>query len=124
MTEVQTTDADVATETAQEAPQGNPNRVWFRNDYSRAITFLRTARQARYGAPWDAKDNAEAGPRIDALAGTMAGAFLADNPFFDADTFLAATQLPEAPAEPEGDGEPADVDELAAMLDDAEGDEE
>jgi hypothetical protein len=107
-------------------PQANPNRVWFRPDYSRAINFLRTSRQARYGAPWDAKETEGATVKIDAVAALLASAFADDNPLFDAAAFLAATQLPvpAIPPAPEGGDEPADPDELAAMLADEEGDDD
>lgn len=116
--------AFVADTDVTEAPviEPNPNRVWFRKDYSRAITFVRTSRQARFGAPWDAKAVDGASEAIDALASTMAAAFASDNPFFNAESWLAATQLPAKPELPEGafdasdsDGD-SDVDELAALL--------
>jgi hypothetical protein len=132
MTEVQTTDAQV-TDDAQVTPtiEPNPNRVWFRPDYSRAIGMVRRSRQARYGAPWDAKQTEGATVKIDAVAALLASAFMDDNPFFDAEKFLAATQLPEAPVLPEGAFDASDdddsdddsdgPDELAALLaDDSE----
>jgi hypothetical protein len=129
-TEAQVTDTDTeVTDTDTEVIEPNPNRIWFRNDYSRAIVFIRTGRQARYGAPWDAKDNPTAEPAIDAMAQTLASAFAQDNPFFDADKFLAATQLPAKPVLPEGafDASEADDDdelgELAALLADDAGDD-
>jgi hypothetical protein len=121
--------ADVAQ--AEEAPKWDAElaatRVWFRRDYSRAIVMVRTSRQARYGAPWDAKATEGAQDKIDALAQAMADAFLADNPYFDAEKFLAATKLPEAPVLPEGategddddldaDAGPAGPDELSELL--------
>jgi hypothetical protein len=125
-TPVISADTDVTVDATEIQP--NPNRVWFRNDYSRAIVFVRTSRQARYGAPWDAKDNDMAGPSIDAVAALLASAFAQDNPFFNAESWLAATQLPAKPELPEGafdasdDEGPddGDVDELAALLDDSE----
>jgi hypothetical protein len=127
-----------APEAQDTTTEAQATRVFYRSDYNRARILVLKARQARHGKPWDGKAP-EAQVTVDIMAGTLAGLFKADNPWFDSHKFLAACALPEAPSyelddmtagddpdldDPDlDDADEAGDDELATMLADEAADQ-